>query len=229
MAGNRSENSGCLLALLNFFGGKRKAEPDALPYRTRDDFLSPAELSFRHVLSSVLKEQVVICPKVRLGDVFFVGKTDRWQHFNNRINNKHVDFLLCDAKTLKPLAGVELDDASHSRPDREERDEFVDSVFDAAGLPLVRVKAQRDYSTQELAAQFLPILEGQPARSKSTPVSFPSQPAASPGANSGKSAPICPKCGIAMVMRTARTGPNAGKNFYGCPNYPKCRETSANL
>lgn len=34
---------------------------------------------------------------------------------------------------------------------------------------------------------------------------------------------ICPKCGTIMVKRKAAKGPNAGKEFYGCSNYPKCR------
>jgi hypothetical protein len=28
-----------------------------------------------------------------------------------------------------------------------------------------------------------------------------------------------------MILRTTSRGPNAGKQFYGCPNYPSCRET----
>ena len=39
------------------------------------------------------------------------------------------------------------------------------------------------------------------------------------------SAPTCPKCGIAMVLRTAKKGPKAGSRFWGCPNYPRCRVT----
>lgn len=35
----------------------------------------------------------------------------------------------------------------------------------------------------------------------------------------------CPKCGSALVMRTARRGANAGGSFYGCTGYPKCRYT----
>jgi restriction system protein len=37
--------------------------------------------------------------------------------------------------------------------------------------------------------------------------------------------PDCPRCGIALVRRVARQGPNAGKDFWGCSNFPKCRET----
>jgi restriction system protein len=36
-------------------------------------------------------------------------------------------------------------------------------------------------------------------------------------------APACPHCRKTMVMRVARTGANAGGNFWGCADYPKCR------
>lgn len=35
--------------------------------------------------------------------------------------------------------------------------------------------------------------------------------------------PECPNCGSRMVKRTARSGPNAGGQFWGCPRYPSCR------
>ena len=38
-------------------------------------------------------------------------------------------------------------------------------------------------------------------------------------------APRCPKCGQTMVLRTARQGPNAGSQFWGCSDYPNCRGT----
>lgn len=34
---------------------------------------------------------------------------------------------------------------------------------------------------------------------------------------------ICPKCGNVLVLRTAKKGENAGNQFYGCSNFPKCR------
>ncbi len=35
--------------------------------------------------------------------------------------------------------------------------------------------------------------------------------------------PPCPQCGKPMVLRTAKTGPNAGKQFLGCSGYPDCK------
>ena len=37
----------------------------------------------------------------------------------------------------------------------------------------------------------------------------------------------CPLCGSEMVLRTAKKGSNAGKDFWGCIQYPKCRGTRA--
>ena len=34
---------------------------------------------------------------------------------------------------------------------------------------------------------------------------------------------ICPRCGSKLVLRTAKIGPNAGNQFYGCSAFPKCR------
>lgn len=44
-------------------------------------------------------------------------------------------------------------------------------------------------------------------------------------ASSPNAVPVCPQCGSAMILRTARKGSNAGSSFWGCPNYPKCRGT----
>jgi len=34
---------------------------------------------------------------------------------------------------------------------------------------------------------------------------------------------VCPKCGEAMVLRTAKRGDNQGKQFWGCSGFPKCK------
>ena len=35
--------------------------------------------------------------------------------------------------------------------------------------------------------------------------------------------PTCPACNSRMILRRAKTGPNAGREFWGCSTYPKCR------
>ena len=36
--------------------------------------------------------------------------------------------------------------------------------------------------------------------------------------------PVCPKCDVPMVKRVAKRGTNQGKEFWGCPNYPRCKQ-----
>ncbi|MGI9460849.1 MAG: RecQ family ATP-dependent DNA helicase [Pirellulales bacterium] len=38
------------------------------------------------------------------------------------------------------------------------------------------------------------------------------------------SEPSCPSCGVSMVKRVARNGRYRGQSFWGCKNYPKCKE-----
>lgn len=50
----------------------------------------------------------------------------------------------------------------------------------------------------------------------------PEAAVASPESVHPATAPACPKCGMLMLKRTARKGSNAGKEFWGCQDFPKC-------
>lgn len=196
------------------FISPKETRPKALPYRLRDDFLSPAEFSFYKVFSFLVGTRLTIQSKVRLADIFFVARPNENFAYFNKIAQKHLDFLVCDSATMKPLFGIELDDSSHKRNNRRERDEFVKSVCKAAGLPLLRFPVQRQYNPREIAAQIAPYVNAKvdvpaaPQIEESQPVS---------------SEPICPKCGVPMVLRTVTKGKYKGNQFYGCQNFPRCR------
>lgn len=216
------EKIGCLGALLRlFFGGDGK-KTAIYPYRVRDDFLSPAELSLYHVLTHIIGTQAVVMTKVRLADLFFVQHPRANRASLNRIISRHVDFLVCHPQTMRPLFGIELDDASHARADRVARDEFVNRAFSAAGLPLMRITAQHAYNTREIAEKIRPFLgiavQTQPAvESAQVPTVAPA-----PYTPVQNVPPVCPKCGGPMVVRTGSKGAYQGQRFYGCSNYPRC-------
>ena len=184
------------------------------PYLVREDFLSPAELSFYLVIKAAVSEWALICPKVSLGDLFFARSYDqsKFRIYTNKIDRKHVDFLLCDPKTVRPILGIELDDKSHQRAGRQERDEFVEKVFEAANLPLVRVPVRHTYSVTDLNTFFQKC-----ARKNIAADVIPAV------VQEENAAPRCPKCRNEMVLRSAKSGTNQGEKFWGCPKYPKCR------
>jgi len=72
------------------------------------------------------------------------------KYHNNQIQCKHFDFVLCDKAFLKPALILELDDSSHDKFNRQESDEFKQQVCEMVGLPLVRVKVQQSYSSDEI-------------------------------------------------------------------------------
>lgn len=158
-------NLGCLnlltFGLLGRARGKTHADEE-LPYGLKDDFLSAAELSFFHVLRSAVGADLVVLAKVRLGDLLFTRQPQKNQGARNRIQQKHVDFVLCDPATMRPRLAVELDDTSHQREDRKQRDGFVDEALKAAGLPILHVRAARAYAPRELAELVRAALGGTP-------------------------------------------------------------------
>lgn len=193
-----------------------RRKPQKLPYVLKGRLLSHAELSFCLVLQGVVGDRAGVCPKVNLGDVFKVAGCDgsEQRSFRNKIDRKHVDFLLCDAATFRPLCGIELDDKSHQVQKQIEKDLLKDEAFAAAGLPLIRIKAARNYTPRDIDKQLTPYIgasSAQPSSMRATATSLASPPS-------------CPKCGIGMIERTAKRGADAGKKFWGCANYPNCRE-----
>lgn len=218
-AHRKKEPRGCLFAFLklfDFFSGSRKSE-ESLPYRLRAGFLSPAELSFFKVLQQAVPAEYQICPKVNLGDLFYVPRSKESLSYLNKINRKHVDFVLCDASVVKPVLAIELDDRSHKRQDRQERDQFVDAVFAAAGLPLLHITAARGYQIAELTE----MIETQLGDRE------PEGPANSRPVVSRSGTPVCPQCETPMLLRKATRGARKGESFWGCANYPDCREIMA--
>lgn len=194
------------------FEKEEKTSSIEYPYHLVDEFLSPAEHNFFFNLKAVVGDSAHIFSKVKLSDLFYAKTGDHGQNrsYTNRIDRKHIDFLLCDTKSLIPFLGIELDDKSHQRADRQERDDFVNHVFEAARLPLMHVSVQRGYSQSELKSRISAYLSGTENRAeKQEPIE--------------NSSPQCPKCGSQMLLRTAKRGDNQGGKFWGCSKYPECR------
>ncbi|MGI6344164.1 MAG: DUF2726 domain-containing protein [Bacillota bacterium] len=135
-------------------GSKSPSAYERLPYRKKDYLFTAAERSFFEVLSLVLKdEDVHIFAKVRMGDLLYLprGTSGRQSHWN-RIQSKHVDFVICDKEKIQPLVVIELDDSSHNRVARARRDRFIEQAYSDAGLTLLRFPVKRAYVTADTEA-----------------------------------------------------------------------------
>lgn len=110
-------------------------------YARKLHLVTPTELSFfKTLLTAVNREHYYIIPQVHLSSLFlhkFRGQS--WWGALQHINRKSVDYVICSLEGLNPVCAIELDDASHLRKDRIERDKIVEKLFRQANLPLLRI------------------------------------------------------------------------------------------
>jgi len=66
------------------------------------------------------------------------------------------------------------------------------------------------------------VKPAKPKKAETAPAKGAARP--SPAPTRAADPPLCPNCGVPMVLRVASRGEHQGKPFYGCPNYPRCRE-----
>lgn len=119
-------------------------------YRTAPSLLTPTEQRFHDQLRAVVGDRATIQCKVRLADLLLSERHDLTAF--RRVSQKHIDFVLCDRRTLRPLVAVELDDRSHNQPGRIARDQFVNAAYARAGMPLLHVPVSSQYAPAALEA-----------------------------------------------------------------------------
>ncbi|HEY3311872.1 MAG TPA: DUF2726 domain-containing protein [Anaerolineales bacterium] len=179
------------------------------PYRMRLEYLSPAESAFFHVLTEMVKGEFTVVPKVALTDLFFVTRPNENVQFGNKLLRKNVDFLLLRRENLKPAMAIELDYPKQT--DHRPVDSFMEGLFSTAGLPLIHVTVKQPYDLNDLWKRIRAALKNS---QDTTPLHT-------------DYSPICPRCGITMVLRFDKDGPVNGQKYYGCLNFPTCQETVA--
>jgi hypothetical protein len=202
---------------------RSRKETAEYPYQKTDSLFSPAERSFLGVLEQAVGDRFRILGKIRVADVLSpthgLSKGERQKAFN-RISSKHLDLALCKKDDMSLVCAIELDDSSHKKTDRKNRDDFLQNALNAASIPLVRFTARASYNVQEVREN---ILRATGLDVQSLP-DGPGLMSATGRAVEQESLPrTCPKCASPMVMRKAASGKYAGKRFWGCSRYPECK------
>lgn len=132
---------------------RRLRRTPALRFERQPALFTPAEIRFLLALQEAVGSELVIVGKIRLADLIRPrsGQTPQQrQAAFNKVRSKHIDFVLLDPADFGPVLALELDDSSHQRAARIERDAFVDSACADAGLPLLRAPVRARYDTGEL-------------------------------------------------------------------------------
>jgi very-short-patch-repair endonuclease len=198
----------------------------SLPYARIPRLLSLAEADFFAALQQAAPGGHQIPAQVRLANLIQVKHSARRDKLHWwRIQSKCVDFVLVDKATFAPRLVVELDDASHDRADRRERDAFVDDVLALAGLPILHVRWQRRYDTRALAEQIIgrigmtapapilaPVPAAVPTNSESCARPIPTTPLPTVAATITASRYACGRC-QADLRAGAKFCPQSGAVF----------------
>jgi len=101
------------------------------------------ELKLYKELNSFLYwSNYILLSKVRLADFIWMSKYSTYSQYMqifNKINRKHIDFLIADTKwNIKLL--IELDGYSHSYKSTIESDKLKNELFNELNIPLIRFK-----------------------------------------------------------------------------------------
>ena len=138
-----------VLLILILLLGRRK--PWLAHVRSKP-LLTPNELEFFHRLVRALPRYYIF-PQVSLGAIMDAdsGLTpkQRWiirSHFDRKI----ADFIICEPRTLKVIAIIELDDRTHD----PKRDRERDAITRAAGIRTLRYSSSEKPSVAEIAKTF---------------------------------------------------------------------------
>lgn len=132
---------------------RRSKHRPASPYTLHASVFTPAEVEFLHVLDRAVGERYRIFGKIRVADVIALRKDlDSRSHriAFSRIGAKHFDFVLCSRWDFSIVGVIELNDSSHLRQKRAQRDAFLVDICNAIGLPILIVRARRQYSASKL-------------------------------------------------------------------------------
>lgn len=135
---------------LNINKTKKITNKNTKTYNTyfykRGKLLTNNELKFYKILKEITKNynyniftQVVLYEIVRNKEIMDF----------NKIKSKSIDFVITDENS-KILVCIELDDNTHNRKKRIERDTFINELFKDLNIKLLRIPVKEYYNIQEM-------------------------------------------------------------------------------
>ncbi len=142
------------LELRKHAAGDTREEP--LPYIPAM-LMTRAEIDFFKTIRRAVGDSAIVFVQVPLGSILSIspGASD-WQKWRNKVDRKIVDFVLCHPVTLATMVVIELDDRSHLRESRKQRDEFVERALATARVRLVRIPSSwSGWSVEKLRSHLI--------------------------------------------------------------------------
>jgi hypothetical protein len=135
------------LAAIGVMLSRLRSQADAPRYAPRELLLDRREQAWFQKLRRAVAGRQYVLAKVRLGDLVSLGSPEKHDDEElHRIDTTHVDFVICQPRSLQPRLAIRLmepapdssdlvEDDEDSHSDRRKENEFVGDILDAAGIP----------------------------------------------------------------------------------------------
>lgn len=119
-------------------------------YYKKKYIFSKNELNFYYQLNNIItKYNLMVFSKIRLADLIEIKRTREKTKYFNKIKSKHIDYVILKHNG-EILLCIELDDITHFRDNRKNRDIFINKLFYDLALPLYRYNINNYYGFEKL-------------------------------------------------------------------------------
>ena len=113
------------------------------------------------ILNEIFSSKWFVVPQVHLSALLdYRVKGQNWNAAFRHINGKSVDFVLIGKESYKVICAIELDDSTHIKPDRIERDVEIERMFKEARIPLARISKFESMTKPEIAKVVTDTISG---------------------------------------------------------------------
>lgn len=120
-----------------------------IKYLIKQNPMTETEIKFIKELKKITDiNNLIILPQIQLQSIFHTINNKDITSFN-KIKSKSIDFAIVDNNYNYKLF-IELDDYTHNRKNRIQRDQFINELFKTYNLKFKRIKVQNNYNIEDL-------------------------------------------------------------------------------
>ena len=124
------------------------------PFDSKATVFTPAEKNFQNLVEQAIGSNYRVLNRVKLSDIVTIrnGVSSRAsQSAATNAENKYLDFVICERKSMKLLGAIDLVD-TQGKGYKVKKDWFVSGALEAASIPHLRIKVKANYTLDEIRA-----------------------------------------------------------------------------
>lgn len=138
-----------VIGILKRIQAKKPTDSNDFAFFGKKPLTEPEQILYFRIREAV--PECIVLAQVALPALVGIRSGNDYRAAFNRIAAKYVDFVVC-LPDFTVVAAIELDDKSHTSPDRVRADTNKETAMRLAGHPLLRFKVRKMPTVEELRA-----------------------------------------------------------------------------